>query len=90
MSDTPIIQTDTENDRPSVPLWKQAVGAVVGGLVALTAYGMYKAVTPVLASIVGDDTGTSTQEEQVRDALYEDIANSARAISERLIEENAL
>jgi hypothetical protein len=70
------------SDTHKPALWKQAAGAIVGGVIAMAAYGVYKTVTPVLASLTTAEP--PTQEEAVRDALYQDIATRARAISDAL------
>lgn len=41
-----------EEDAPMPPLWKQAVGAVAGSLIALALYTVYEAASPVVTAWV--------------------------------------
>lgn len=44
--------TDDDNEIPPPPLWKQALGAGVGAMIALAIYSAYTAVAPTISAWV--------------------------------------
>lgn len=50
---------ETEDTTDTPPLWKQAVGALVGSALALLLYGAYSVASPVVTAwLTPDDTVT--------------------------------
>lgn len=58
--------TVDDDDMPPPPLWKQALGAGVGAMVALALYSAYAAVAPTVSAwVLADDEEKTEHVEQV-------------------------
>lgn len=76
---TPPAAVEEDADDGTPPLWKQAVGAVVGSLVALALYATYEAAAPAVTGwLSGDPTHAAAERHQEESVSAKKVSTGAR------------